>query len=105
MTGEIVTTFRSRLRADAGDDYVQTADQMERYARAMPGFVDFKTFVADDGERVSLIVFASREAHDAWRDDPRHRRAQRRGRADWYSEYSIQVCELASERKFSADLP
>ncbi len=99
MTGEIVTTFRSRLRADAGDDYLLTAEQMERFAREMPGFVDFKTFVADDGERVSLIVFASREAHDAWRDDPRHRGAQARGRADWYSEYSIQVCELVAKRE------
>jgi heme-degrading monooxygenase HmoA len=101
MTGEIVTTFRSRLRADAGDDYVQMAAEMERCARAMPGFVDFKTFVADDGERVSIIVFASREAHDAWRDDPRHRTAQAQGRADWYSEYSIQICELVAKREFS----
>ena len=100
MAGEIVTTFRSRLRADAGDDYARTAADMERFAREMPGFVDFKTFVADDGERVSLIVFASREAHDAWRDDPRHRAAQARGRADWYSAYSIQVCELLAQRDF-----
>ncbi len=101
MTGEIVTVFRSRLRADAGDDYVHTAAEMERYAREMPGFVDFKEFVADDGERVSLVVFASREAHDAWRDDPRHRAAQARGRVDWYTDYSIQVCELVAKREFT----
>ena len=96
----MVTVFRSRLRADAGDDYARTADEMEAYAREMPGFVDFKTFVADDGERLSLVTFASRAAHDAWRDDPRHRAAQARGRADWYAEYSIQVCELVAEREF-----
>ena len=96
----IVTVFRSRLRPDAGESYEHTADDMEKYAREMPGFVDFKTFVAPDGERVSLVVFASREAHDAWRDDPRHRAAQARGRADWYSEYSIQVCELVALREF-----
>jgi heme-degrading monooxygenase HmoA len=96
----MVTVFRSRLRADAGDEYGRTADEMERYAREMPGFVDFKTFVADDGERVSLVVFASREAHDAWRDDARHRAAQARGRAEWYSEYTIQVCELVAQRAF-----
>jgi heme-degrading monooxygenase HmoA len=101
MSGEMVTVFRSRLRADAGDDYATTADDMERCAREMQGFVDFKTFVADDGERVSIVVFASREAHDAWRDDPRHRAAQRRGRADWYADYSIQVCELVAQRDFS----
>jgi len=97
----MVTVFRSRLRADAGDEYARTADEMERYAREMSGFVDFKTFVADDGERVSLVVFASREAHDAWRDDPRHRAAQARGRTEWYAEYSIQVCELVARREFT----
>jgi heme-degrading monooxygenase HmoA len=96
----MVTVFRSRLRPDAGGSYARTADDMEKYAREMPGFVDFKTFVADDGERVSLVVFASRAAHDAWRDDARHRAAQARGRADWYSEYTIQVCELVALREF-----
>ena len=73
MSSEIVTVFRSRLRDDAGQGYGRTAEAMEQRARAMPGFVDFKTFTAADGERVSLITFASRAAHDAWRDDPAHR--------------------------------
>jgi heme-degrading monooxygenase HmoA len=97
----MVTVFRSRLRADAGAGYGDTADEMEARARAMPGFVDFKTFVADDGERVSLAVFDSHETHDAWRDDPVHRAAQRRGRDDWYAEYHILVAELAHEHRWA----
>jgi heme-degrading monooxygenase HmoA len=100
MSGARVTVFRSRLREEAGDDYARTAREMERLARAVPGFVDFKTFVADDGERLSLIVFDSQDAHDTWRDDPRHRAAQPRGRERWYAEYRILVCDLASERTF-----
>jgi heme-degrading monooxygenase HmoA len=100
MSSEIVTVFRSRLRDDAGESYSRTAEAMEERARAMPGFVDFKTFAAPDGERVSLITFASHAAHDAWRDDPAHRAAQRRGRGDWYEAYRIQVCELVAERTF-----
>ena len=103
MNTPIVTVFRSRLRDDAGDTYERTAAQMEQLARAVPGFVDFKQFVGDDGERVSLITFASRAAHDKWRDDPRHRAAQQRGRDDWYAEYHIQVCELVAERIFPTD--
>jgi heme-degrading monooxygenase HmoA len=101
VSGERVTVFRSRLRDDAGSDYERTADEMERRARAVPGFVDFKTFTAADGERVSLIVFDSAESHNEWRDDVHHRAAQRRGRADWYEEYRIFVCDLVSERRFS----
>ena len=96
---QMVTVFRSRLRADA-DGYDEAADAIEARARRAPGFVDFKTFVAADGERVSLVVFADRASHDAWRDDPEHREAQRHGREDWYAEYHIQVCELVGERIF-----
>jgi heme-degrading monooxygenase HmoA len=95
----VVTVFRSRLR-DPHEGYDATADEMEAAARAMPGFVDFKTFRADDGERVSIVVFDSPEAHTAWRDDPRHRAAQQRGRDEWYAEYHIQVCSLEYEHSF-----
>lgn len=93
----MVTVFRSRLR-DGHEGYEAAAEAMEAAARAMPGFVDFKSFAADDGERVSIIVFDSPESHAAWRDDPRHRVAQQRGREEWYAEYRIQVCRVLSER-------
>ena len=46
---------------------------------------------ADDGERVTLVTFADRASHDAWRDHPEHRAAQRRGVDGYYTEYSISV--------------
>ena len=95
----VVTVFRSRLR-DPHDGYEQVADEMEAAARSVPGFVDFKTFRADDGERVSIVVFDSTDAHRAWRDDPRHQAAQQRGREEWYAEYRIQVCSLEYEHSF-----
>jgi heme-degrading monooxygenase HmoA len=95
----MVTVFRSRLR-DEHEGYEATAAEMEDAARAMAGFVDFKTFTADDGERVSIVVFDSPDSHAAWRNDPRHRAAQRRGREEWYAEYRIQVCTLDREYTF-----
>lgn len=95
----IVTVFRSRLR-DGPDGYDETADEMERLARAMPGFVAFKQFTADDGERLALVEFDSADHQRAWRDHPKHRVAQRRGREEWYAEYRIQVCRVVSERNF-----
>ena len=64
----------------------------------MPGLLDFKTFSADDGERVSIVVFETWEQHCAWRDDPEHRQAQARGRQRLYAEYSIQVCRQVRRR-------
>ncbi len=99
----VVTVFRSRLRPDAeANGYGELAARMERRARSMPGLLDFKTFVAQDGERVSIVVFESRDSHDAWRDDPEHRAAQRLGRDGYYAEYSISVCEERANRSFDA---
>lgn len=99
----ILTVFRSRLRSDAeARGYPAVADEMERQARAFPGFRDFKTFTAEDGERVSFVVFDDIESHDRWRDHPDHRTAQRRGREEFYSEYRITVAEVLREYSFTA---
>ena len=89
-TGQVVTVFRSRLRADAAG-YADDARAIAALARTMPGYVEHKGFTSDDGERVTLVTFADRPSHDAWRDHPEHRAAMRRGIADYYEEYSIQV--------------
>ncbi len=98
----VVTVFRSRLRPGAAAEYGPLAARMEALARSMPGFVDFKTFEADDGERVSLVTFADRASHDAWRDHEEHRAAQRRGRERLYRSFDITVCRVTGHRRFDA---
>jgi heme-degrading monooxygenase HmoA len=97
--GQVITIFRSRLRDDAAPGYHETADEMLALAREVPGFVDYKFFHAEDGERVSLVTFADAGAQQAWREHAAHREAQRKGRADWYAAYSIQVgeCDVAHQ--------
>jgi len=91
--GQVVTVFRSRLRADA-DAYAEHSARMSERARTMPGYVEHKSFTAEDGERVTLVTFADRASHDAWARDPEHREAQRAGVADYYEEYAITVAEV-----------
>ena len=89
-----ITVFRSRLRDDVPDRYATLAAELETRAAAVPGFVEFKQFVAPDGERLALVTFADAEAEAAWRDDVEHRAAQREGRESFYAEYDIAVCEV-----------
>lgn len=90
----MLTVFRSRLRDDNVDEYRATASRMEELARAMPGLLEFKTFSADDGERVSIIVFDTEAHHAAWRRHPEHVDAQRLGRSTFYAGYDITVTEV-----------
>jgi len=100
----VIGIFRSRLREGAAG-YPATAARMEELVATMPGFLGIKTFRADDGERVSLFAFETLEALDAWRDHLEHRAAQRRGRDEFYAEYTLQICAPLREARFVAAGP
>lgn len=96
----IVTVFRSRLRPEARDEYMALAPRMAELARTMPGYLSHKTFVAEDGERVTIVEFESEEAQRNWSTNAEHVAAKKKGRESFYSEYSIQVCTLSRESRF-----
>lgn len=96
----IVTVFRSRLLPQAQDEYTQWAARMSEMARAMPGYVSHKGFVAPDGERVTIVEFESEETHRAWATHAGHVEAKQKGRKDFYAEYRIQVCTVTRQSAF-----
>lgn len=103
----VVVLFWSRLRADLSEEmrdlYARTLARMRALAEASPGFVSHKTYTAEDGERVSLVVFESEGALEAWRDDPEHRAAQALGRERFYEDYRVTVCATGRRYAFSRD--
>jgi len=99
--GESITVFRSRLRDDVPDRYFDLAAELRARAGALPGFVEHKVFVAEDGERLTLVTFDSAEHEAAWRDDVEHRAAQREGRDDFYDEYDVAVCEVQRRHRWT----
>lgn len=99
--GQIVVVFRNRLHPGAVDEYGPRAEEIEALAHTMPGLVEVKSFVADDGERVTISTFTDEEAVRAWRDDPEHRIAQGQGRSTFYDTYSIQVCRTIRAGDFN----
>ena len=90
----ILTVFRSRLRPEAEVAYHTLAVEMSQLASETPGFLEEKTFVAGDGERVTLVLFAASFSHAVWRDHPRHRQAQAIGKQSLSSEYQIYSAEI-----------
>ncbi len=94
---QFVTVFRSRLCQGVPDEYFTLAAQLHERAAQIDGFVEQKVFVADDGERLTLVIFDSEAAQQEWRTDPVHRAAQQRGRDEFYDEYDVTVA--TSERR------
>ncbi len=90
----IVVLFWSRLTGAAGEDYSSMAAEMVERARATPGFVDFKSWKSDDGERLSVIHWQDAETMRLWATDERHRLAQKLGRERWYQYFGIEIADV-----------
>ena len=99
----IVVVFRSRLAPEAVEDYDTTAARMDELAVKMPGYIAHKEFAAEDGERLTVAEFESEETVAAWRTHPEHVDAQRKGRAKFYSEFRLTVCEVLREQRFKRE--
>jgi heme-degrading monooxygenase HmoA len=96
----IVTVFRSRLKPESQQEYMQWSARMSELAKTMPGYISHKGFVAEDGERVTIVEFESEEAQRAWSVKAEHVEAKKKGRKDFYSEYRLQVCSVQREMIF-----
>ena len=96
----VVSIFRSRLRPENADEFGELAVRMLALAEAMPGFISYKVYASEDGERCSIIEFESPEHLRAWREHPEHREAQRIGRERYYEEYTLHVGEPMRESRF-----
>ena len=98
----ILTVFRSRLNDANKAEYDKHVTLTAALAEKTPGFIGHKMFVAEDGERVTLVEFENMAAQRAWSLSPEHKAAAIAGRRGFYSEYQIQICTVDRQSKFSA---
>ena len=96
----IVVLFRSKLVAEP-EGYGEMAEEMEALAKTMPGFIDVKGYVSEDGERLTVVRWQDQETMRQWREHERHRVAQRSGRERWYAYYKMEVAEVVRETSFT----
>ena len=96
----ILTVFRSRLNPDAQEEYARWAARMAQLAQRMPGYISHKGFVAEDGERVTIVEFESEQVQRAWSMHPEHVEAKKKGRSGFFLEYRVQVCTVQRDSAF-----
>lgn len=96
----LMTIFRSRLNPDHADEYADAVSLTAGLVEDAPGFKAHKMFVADDGERLTLVEFETEAAQRHWSLSREHRDAAKAGRARFYSEYKIQICTVNRESEF-----
>lgn len=96
-----LVVFRNRKRADI--DYARyeaDAARMLELAQAQPGYISFKSYVADDGEVIALSEWADEASARGWGQVVEHAEVQGRGRADYYESYTLFACAEPRVREF-----
>lgn len=103
----IVIITRSRLAPGVQDEYGLMAREMSELARTIPGHISHKGFVAEDGEKVTIVEFESEEALQAWKVHPRHLAAKKLGFTKFFSVFKYQICNVGHTRSWEskADKP
>lgn len=96
----LVILFRSKLTAQAGEDYQTMNAEMESLVRQNPGFIDVKSYKSEDGERLTVVWWRDEESLQEWRNLLRHREAQKTGRAKWYEYYEMEVANVVRTSSF-----
>ena len=104
----MVTLFWNRFRGDMDAatraEYEANAKRMNEIVEQMPGYVSIKRYTDDDGERLSVIVFESEEAQQAWRHHPEHAKVQARGRECYYEWYRLMACMPQRDYQWQRDV-
>ena len=99
-----LVVFRNRKRPDIDQAaYDAEAEAMQALAAEQPGYLDFKSFAADDGEVIALSEWQDEASAKAWGRVAEHRAAQARGRATYYAEYTLFACDDPHIRRFKSD--
>lgn len=99
----LIILFRSRLTEEAGEDYQAMNAELESLVRQNPGFIDVKSFKAEDGERLTIVWWRDEESLREWRQQVRHRFAQETGRKQWYQYYNMEVAEVTRQSSFARE--
>lgn len=84
------------VKPGAEEEEVRVGEELEATLRAMPGFISYKSYRAEDGEEISILRMATREALDSWVRQPRHREVQKIA-ARIYERLWVQTAETYRE--------
>ena len=99
-----LVVFRNRKRADIDYPAYETdAERMLELAREQPGYLSFKSYVAEDGEVIALSEWADEASARAWGRLAEHAVVQGRGRAAYYETYTLFACDNPRIHQFSRE--
>ncbi len=93
-----VVIFSSK-RTEGDNGYAETAQALCELASRQPGCLGVESARDSGGFGITAAYFTDEAAIRRWKEDARHIDAQKRGKEDWYSHYSVRIAKV--ERAYS----
>ncbi|MFJ4893764.1 antibiotic biosynthesis monooxygenase family protein [Streptomyces sp. NPDC088788] len=91
----------STVRAQDQSGYSETNVRMEELVKNIPGYLGMDHAQTPGGLGITVGYFRDAEALTEWRSHAEHRAAQKRGRAEWYENYTLHVAKVERSHGFS----
>lgn len=97
--------FAVIFRAEIGEldqEYSELAGKLRQLAMDKYGCVEFFA-LCEGNQEVAISYWPDMTSIQAWKADPLHAQAQKKGRAGWYNRYLVKVAEIHRQYQVPAE--
>lgn len=86
--------FSNQRTSEGEGAYNAMAARMEELAASMPGYLGIESARGEDGFGITVSYWETKEAIKNWKANAEHREAQKRGRAEWYKDFTLRIAKV-----------
>ncbi|MFG2357977.1 antibiotic biosynthesis monooxygenase family protein [Streptomyces sp. NPDC048521] len=89
------------VRTQNQSGYSETNARMEDLVKDVPGYLGMDHAQTPGGLSITVGYFRDADALTEWRSNAEHRAAQKRGRDEWYQNYTLHVAKVERSHGFA----
>jgi heme-degrading monooxygenase HmoA len=97
--GSYYAVIFTSQRTEGDKGYGKMAKAMEELASKQQGFLGFES-ARDNELGITVSYWESLEAIKNWKENSAHKKAQEKGKQEWYKNYSVRICKVERDYSF-----
>ena len=103
----LIVVFEFTLNEGVNDRYFELAGMMREEIQNQPGFISIERFrhIEDDQRVVSISTWQDEDDIKQWRENLKHRMAQKEGKASIFKSYRLRVAKVIRDYGMDAKAP
>ena len=103
----LIVVFEFTLNEGVNDRYFELAGMMREEIQNQLGFISIERFrhIEDDQRVVSISTWQDEDAIKQWRENLKHRMAQKEGKASIFKSYRLRVAKVIRDYGMDAKAP